>query len=203
MSLCDTALRLAQRQLFRPLWTAEILLEAERSVVRRGFPGDRIKRRFALIRKHFPECEVTGYEQFISTVSCEEKDRHVLAAAVFAGAELIVTSNTRDFPAKSTAPHRIKVVSPDDFLMNLAQLYPGIVLEVIQEQAMALKSPPMGVTEVLDALARAGAPKFAAQIRGLLRFTEKRRLSPLIVRINVTDKPNTPVLVEGRLLVWG
>jgi len=45
----------------------------------------------------FPEAEVTGYEHLIAAMKKDEKDRHVVAAAVKAGAQVITTSNLKDF----------------------------------------------------------------------------------------------------------
>ena len=48
----------------------------------------------------------------------------MLAAAVRAGASLLVTFNLRDFAAKSTDPYEVDVVDPDDFLLDLLDLAP-------------------------------------------------------------------------------
>jgi hypothetical protein len=45
------------------------------------------------------DCLVTGYEPLIDAVDLPDKDdRHVIAAAIKAGAQVIVTDNLRDFP---------------------------------------------------------------------------------------------------------
>jgi hypothetical protein len=40
-------------------------------------------------------------------------DRHVLAAAINAHADFIVTINLKDFPPTGVMPHRIEIVHPD------------------------------------------------------------------------------------------
>ena len=45
----------------------------------------------------------------------DEKDRHVLAAAVRAGVNQVVTRNTRDFPQLSADPYEIEIRDPDEF----------------------------------------------------------------------------------------
>ena len=53
----------------------------------------------------FSDAEVTGYRSLIEGLTCDPKDRHVLAAAVRADAGAIVTFNTTDFPPESTEPY--------------------------------------------------------------------------------------------------
>lgn len=45
-------------------------------------------------------------------MTCDLKDRQVLAAAVQARCEVVVTFNVRNFPPESTEPHQIAVVTP-------------------------------------------------------------------------------------------
>lgn len=40
-------------------------------------------------------------------MTCDEKDRHVLVAAVHARAEVLVTFNVRDFPPESTSDYDV------------------------------------------------------------------------------------------------
>ena len=57
---------------------------------------------------------IEGYEGLIPTlVLPDEDDRHVLAAAIRAGAQHIITENLRDFPADVLKPYDIEAVSPD------------------------------------------------------------------------------------------
>ena len=50
----------------------------------------------------FPDAEVTGHQSLIDGLTCDAKDRHVLAVAVRTNAGAIVTFNTTDFPDRST-----------------------------------------------------------------------------------------------------
>lgn len=49
----------------------------------------------------------------------DPKDRHVLAAAVASGAQVVVTLNLKDFPPESCEPLAIEPLHPDVFLMDL------------------------------------------------------------------------------------
>ena len=56
------------------------------------------------MQRAFPEALVTGYAYLTEVMRNDPRDRHVLAAAVRAGAAVIVTNNVRDFPVEACAP---------------------------------------------------------------------------------------------------
>ena len=93
-----------------------------------------------------------------------KKDRHVLAAAVAIGAEVVVTFNTRHFPAKDCSDFGVEAIEPDEFLLILFNMNPPGARRAIEEQAGALRSPPFTVEQILDAL-EVSAPTFADAVR--------------------------------------
>jgi predicted nucleic acid-binding protein len=106
MPLADTLLRLAAApRLYLPKWTDQIMAEVSRNLVEQfNISEEKAAYRESEIRKHFPEAWVDGYEDLIPAMTNQAKDRHVLAAAVRARAEIIVTYNRKDFPVESIAP---------------------------------------------------------------------------------------------------
>lgn len=92
------------------------------------------------------------------------KDRHVLAAAVAAPAGVIVTHNLRDFSTAALEPHHIAVQSPDEFLMSLWQEDSSRLVQIVRQQAVALRRPQHTIYQVLDNLSL-HAPTFAALVR--------------------------------------
>lgn len=54
----------------------------------------------------------SGHQSLVAAMKNDEKDRHVVAAAVKAGAQVIVTSNLRDF---RELPDGIEVQPPITF----------------------------------------------------------------------------------------
>jgi hypothetical protein len=60
--LCDTLLRLAEAEAYRPLWSDDILTELRRNIVEAGIPADRVDRRITNMSQSFPDAMVTGYE---------------------------------------------------------------------------------------------------------------------------------------------
>ncbi|MEV7526765.1 PIN domain-containing protein [Streptomyces sp. NPDC091371] len=113
--LRDTLLRLAEAEVYEPLWSGGILEELRRNIAERT---DELtaKRLVDVMGSAFPDSSVTGYESLIPAMRNDPKDRHVLAAAVRGHAHALVTLNLRDFPSEAVGPYEIDVLSPDDFL---------------------------------------------------------------------------------------
>lgn len=65
------------------------------------------------------------------------------------------------------APFGIEAKHPDDFVMDTLSLSPGLVLRVVNEQANALKSPPVTLAELLDTLRDCGLEQSVARMREL------------------------------------
>ncbi len=163
--LCDTLLRLADAGTYRPQWSARVLEELERNLVEKaGLATESARCRIGAMQRAFPDAEVRGYEALVGSMTCDAKDRHVLAAAVRGQSEVLVTFNGDDFPEGSTAPYDIEVISTDDFLLDQLDLYPAITVAVLRRQASDYAAPAM-MEQLLDALAIAGVPKFAAEVQ--------------------------------------
>jgi hypothetical protein len=122
------------------------------------------QRRIEAMMEAFPGALVTEHGPLVDTMPNHPKDRHVLAAAVASGAQLIVTQNLRDFPADMLAPFSIEAWSPDAFLQQLFEQSPQDTVPALQKQAAALRNPPKTVEDILEALAR-HAPTFATRVR--------------------------------------
>lgn len=164
IALADTLLRVAERELYRPLWSERILDEAADAVleIHPDLAPDVVARRFAAMKDAFEAACVEGWEIFEATLTLPDPDdRHVVAAAMRGRADAIVTANLRDFPDETLAPLEIAVVHPDDFLLDQLDLAPRVVLDVLREQAAHTRNPPLTPTDLLARLGRAGVPAFA------------------------------------------
>ena len=161
-ALRDVLLRAAEQELYLPLWTDDILEGLRRNLVRdRPLRQAAVGRLIVAMRDHFPEATVGSYQALIPVMRNAPGDRHVLAAAVAAGAPTIVTSNLRHFPHHALAPYRIDALSPDAFLSDLLGAAPDAVLAVVRTSAAILRNPPKSASQVLDEIAKQ-APNFAA-----------------------------------------
>lgn len=151
-TLRDTLLRAAAMGMYQLYWTAEILDEACRNLVADNrMSEERATKLRNQMTEAFDDAMVVDYESLIAGMPNEAKDRHVAAAAVKAGAQVIVTTNLRDF---SQLPTGIEAKSPDDFLCDLFDLNPDLFIDLLREQAAALKNPPVAFKELLKSLAR-------------------------------------------------
>ncbi len=165
-SLRDTLLRAAAAALFQVYWSDEILEETRRNLVKSAaVPEASAARLIATMKAAFPEARVTGYESLVASMRNDPKDAHVAAAAVKAGAQVIVTSNLADF---RDLPEGIEAQSPDEFLGNLFDLDRDGLVDLLREQAAALRRPPRSFEELVAGLAKV-VPDFAASVRAHLK----------------------------------
>jgi hypothetical protein len=142
--------------------------ELRRNLLKRDLGERAVDKRIAAMRESFPDAEVTGYENLIDDMECDPKDRHVLAATVRGDATTLVTFNLKDFPKESLERYDIEAVHPDAFLLDLLDLYPGIVLHTVQATAASYENPPMTASDLLELLDLSGVPKFVAAVRAML-----------------------------------
>ena len=152
MPLADTLLRLAEApRLYLPRWSDLIMEEVTRNLIAKwGMPVDKARKREDEIRRSFPEARVEGFQTLVDVMTNDPGDRHVLAAAVRAQAQLIVTYNRRHFPAISVQAWEIEVQSPSTFLRGLYDLEPGLFVRKLHEQAEAIGVPLEGVLHSLS-----------------------------------------------------
>ena len=166
--LRDLLLRLADRYLYAPLWSADIHAEWMRSLLadRPDIEAGVLERTRAVMDGHFPDAVVTGYEAIAAALDLPDPDdRHVLASAIQGGADAIVTRNLRDFPADRLAPHKITAHHPDAFIAGLFEADPETALEAVRGHRAALRHPPRSAGDYLAALERLGLSRTVSLLR--------------------------------------
>jgi len=163
----DVLLRFAEAGLFRARWSPEILDEWARNLVaEKPHLEASVRSQQEAMARAFPEALVEGYEGLIQALDLpDETDRHVLAAAIRAGAQHIVTENLRDFPAEATRPYGIEAVTADAFLSGTFELYPAEAMAALRRTRTAYRNPPMPPSEFLFDLMRVGLARTAAFAR--------------------------------------
>ncbi len=169
--LRDLLMWLAVVRAYQPRWTNEIHNEWIRNVLndRPDVLPEQLERTRQLMDGIDPNCLIRGYEWRIpALVLPDENDRHVLAAAIEAGAAVIVTFNLRDFPRNRLASYRVSAVSPDSFLESLLARNPARFLSAARRHRASLKNPSRTVTEYLSMLTSRGLPETSAKLEAYL-----------------------------------
>lgn len=169
--LRDLLMHLALVDLFRARWTDEIHAEWMRSVLesRPDLTLAQLTRTKELMNLHVRDSVVTNYENLIETLRLPDAgDRHVLAAAIHAGADLIVTFNLRDFPAAALESFAIEAVHPDAFLISLIETDAALFALAAERQRASLKNPPKTREEFLQTLENQGLTETIGKLRKLL-----------------------------------
>lgn len=167
-TLNDLFLWLAEGGAFRPLWSEGVMRELRENLVEAGHEAELIDKRLGAMRVAFPDALVSGYEDLEQVMTCDPKDRHVLAAAVRANADVLVTFNLEDFPDSSTEHYEIEVVHPDVFLLDQLDLYPKLTLETLAHLTRIYDAPSVTMNELLEILVRCGVPRFVEEARRFL-----------------------------------
>lgn len=168
ISLCDTLLRLAEEHMFRPIWSARILAEAEEAImeVHPDTTEGLVGRRTQYMAESFPGACVGGFENLEAGLTLPDPDdRHVLAAAILSRADAIVTANIKDFPQEILSAYDLEAIHPDDFLTSQLDMRSRVVVEALVAQANATRNPRLSLDDVLTSLARAGVPEFVDEVR--------------------------------------
>jgi predicted nucleic acid-binding protein len=171
-AVCDLFLRLAEApRLYVPRWSAEILEEVRRTQLEQLEWPERLAASWQReVAKAFPDSCVVGYEHLVPMLTNDEKDRHVLAAAIQGGVSVIVTFNLRDFPSEALAQWKVEAVHPQDYLLTLYSMNPAVVVAKlgaiacdaegdIQDTLIELgKSMPRFAAKVLEDMGEPGGP---------------------------------------------
>ncbi|WP_433166499.1 PIN domain-containing protein [Kribbella sp. CA-247076] len=167
-SLRDLLIRVAQAGLVQAKWTEQILDETFRSLKEHRPDLDPVKldRTRELMNRAIRDVLVTGYEPLIEVLDLPDPDdRHVLAAAIKAHAQLIVTDNTKDFPDEALMPWNLAAETADDFVLGLIDVNRQAVYAQVQRMADSFQNPPHTVEDVLDSLEHVGLLRTVAALR--------------------------------------
>ena len=169
--LRDILMRLASRNLFRARWSAQVHREWMAALIRDrpDIPLARLERTRQLMDAHFEDATVEGYEHRMgSLILPDPDDRHVLAAAIYCGADTIVTTNLRDFPDAALAGLGLRAIHPDAFIRGLFDPHRNAVIDAFRRLRLSLRNPPRSTPELLAAMKAQGLPVTAATLGGFV-----------------------------------
>ena len=112
------------------------------------------------LRAHFSEAWISDYESLIPKMTNDEKDRHVIAAAVHGEAAIILTFNLRHFRPEHLATWGVRVLHPQSFLIEIFRQEQSVVLTKLKQQAA---DRGRSLRQLLDIL-HATVPDFVAVV---------------------------------------
>lgn len=161
---------LAVHEVIQPKWTEQIHDEWMRNVLknRPDLTRRRLERTRKLMDDHAGDCLVTDYEGHMEGLSLPDvDDRHVLAAGIEAGADVICTWNLSDFPKKAVAAHGMDVLTPDQLVKALLEQHREGVLVAMRAHRASLKNPSKTPAEYLETLEAQGLTRTIETLRNL------------------------------------
>lgn len=168
--LRDLLLSLAAVDLFCPLWSEMIHEEWITKVLanRPDLTRAQLEAARSAMDHAFPAASVFGFEPLITTVSLPDPDdRHVLAAAIHARADLIVTVNLKDFPTAALSSQGIVAAHPDPFVDYLFDLDEPEAVGAVARMRGRLRAPSLSADDFIDSIAQIGMPLTALRLRNL------------------------------------
>ena len=168
----DVLLSLAHADLYTARWTQDIEREWASSLVKK-YPdaADKIPRLVEHMREAIPDCLIVDYAPLITSIQLpDERDRHVLAAAIRGNADAIVSLNTKDFPAAVLATFDIEIQTPDQFVLNQIMLNPPKALTAIKKMRERWERPSMLAADMVDLFEKRQLPQTAAHLRDVLEL---------------------------------
>ena len=159
----------AHFELFTPKWSSHIFDEWEDVMQRKGIDLDEVKKRSGVANLAFPDALVENYESLIEGLTLpDEKDCHVLAAAIKTNANVIVTNNLKDFPQEYLATFGLRAKSADDFITDIIDLNHEKATEAFRKLVLNRRNPDLDEYEVLDNLRRNGLTDSANYLHSFL-----------------------------------
>lgn len=125
----ETLLAAGEAGAVRPTWSPRVLEEWRLAALRDGADEAALAAALAEMAMRFPDAVIQPDPELEARLELPDAaDRHVLAGAVAAGAEALVTFNLRDFPVRRLARFGIQPRHPDSLLWEiLSGADPGLV----------------------------------------------------------------------------
>jgi PIN domain len=166
--LRDLLVQIGLTDLFKAKWTDKIHDEWIGNVLksRPDLTLEQLTRTRILMNRNIRDCLITDYDSLIPSLELPDPgDRHVFAAAIKGGVNVIVTFNLKDFPVETLLPYNIEVQHPDDFIACVIDLKPIKIAQAVEIIRKRLIKPPVTVEEHLETLLRQGLPISVSMLR--------------------------------------
>lgn len=139
----DILMVAAMTRSFTVFWTDAILDDCTRHLIEDGkATQENMQRMVSDMKELFPYATIplTDYESLIPVMTNDPGDRHVLAAAVSRGVNVIVTNNIKHFPKRALDPYRIDAQTPDVFVQHVIDFEPAAFVNQFRKRNNARRS---------------------------------------------------------------
>lgn len=135
-------------------WSREILAEMSRNLRENLGLSQASTSRLEQLMNDFIEYALVevdpGHLATVGAVEMDAKDRHVLAAALSADADILLTDNTKDFPAEWMADRGIELLTAGQLLVRLADGFPDKMRAAHEKTVRYSPKPEAGILATLD-----------------------------------------------------
>ena len=148
------------------LWSERILEEWARTARKIGPTGEmQARAEIALLRAAWPKSEISWLPSLEMRLWLPDvNDRHVLAAAIAGSADLLITSNARDFPRGILFEEGLDRLDPDALLLKAYNSYPDQIATVGNDILLEARRLSRKEWEIRDLFKKARLPRFAKVI---------------------------------------
>lgn len=167
----NVLLTLAEADFYRPRWSRRILEECRRGIVRdlsrrpglSPSPDERAAKSIDQMVRAFADASVEGHERFETLFAAlpDDDDRHVAAAAIATSAQVLVTSNLKDFPVVAFEGLSIEILEPADFVVQTIDLHPHRALLAMETMRQRFRQPAVTFDALLTKLEVGGMARAA------------------------------------------
>jgi hypothetical protein len=166
--LRNIVVQIAVDRLIDARWTDEIHDEWVRNLVADvpGIPIERLQVTRRLMNDALPDATVADYQAHIEAITLPDAgDRHVVAAAITAGASVILTWNLRDFPTRELKKHGLVRQTPDDFLNDLYEKAPDLTVASLANARRNLSKTRVSASDFIDILRNQKLSQLATSLK--------------------------------------
>jgi predicted nucleic acid-binding protein len=165
--LRNIVVQIAVDRLVDARWSDEIHHEWIRNLVAGmpSIPVERLHITRKLMNDALPHATVTGYRAHLEAITLPDPDdRHVVAAAIAAGASVILTWNLRDFPTRELKKHGLVRQNPDVFLTALFDKAADLTLASLANARRNLSKTRISAADFIDTLRNQKLTQLATRI---------------------------------------
>lgn len=159
--LRELILGFADTGAFEPLWSERILEEWRRAAQRRSAHDGMIaESEIAVLKTRFPDALASPSKDTADRLSLPDPDDiHVLAAAVDADADAILTLNLKDFPTRALSAEGILRRDPDGVLLEGWHAHAETVEKVVADVLSKAQTHRIDTSNPRALLKRARVPR--------------------------------------------